>query len=446
MRGIDISAWQAGIDTVTVDADFVIVKATGGVSYVNPLFREQIDRAIESGKMVALYHFAGDSNAGTWEQEAEHFLSTVADYAGRAIMILDWEAEATEWPISWAENWLARVAERTNSVPWFYSYSSYINSHDCSSIARFPLWIAAYYNGYKPMGYQDDPPLYGGTGAWDSAVCYQYSSTGYIGGYDGRLDINKFYGSRDDWAAFYGGTDNRAETMVQLAIGVANDDSHGYSQKRRWPWEGDDFDCASLMYWSAHEAGFSVPMSGYTGTMLADFTSAGVTAIPYGTVELKRGDILLAHNNSRQHTEMYIGDGMNVGAHIAETGGVDGAPGDQNGEEISIAPNYGNWDYILRPPASGKKHYNESEEDTMQFIYRPDGKDHLCWYNGFANVKIINESQLKLIERRYREHYGKEIEHIELGDEVSPWGDTWEQLSPYYIAGSDWGEHAKLAK
>lgn len=144
----------------------------------------------------------------------------------------------------------------------------------------------------------------------------------------------------------------RREKMVELAVGVANDDSHGYSQYRRWPYQGTDFDCSSLMYWSANQAGYDVPQSGYTGTMLADFQAAGFTAVPWdGNIwDCTPGDILLAHNGNRQHTEMYVGGGNNVGAHIAETGDIDGAPGDQTGNEISIAPNWGSWDWVLIPP------------------------------------------------------------------------------------------------
>lgn len=243
MNGIDISGWQAGIDVSAVDADFVIVKATGGVGYVNPDFRRQADQALESGKLLGLYHFAGDGNAGSSEQEAEHFVSSVADYIGRAVMVLDWEADATTWPVEWAENWLQYVADATDSTPWFYSYSSYINSTDCSILARFPLWLAAYYAGYEPMGYQDDPPIYGGLGAWERCVCYQYSSTGYIGGYGGRLDINKFYGDANDWVAFYNGsTPTQKEFEMTEALFYIDDKHEGY-------------DGGEVIYWSP-TAGF----------------------------------------------------------------------------------------------------------------------------------------------------------------------------------------------
>ena len=146
---------------------------------------------------------------------------------------------------------------------------------------------------------------------------------------------------------------SKIQKMVDLAIKIARDDSHGYSQRRRWPSQGTDFDCSSLMYYCAHEAGYDVPLSGYTGTMLADFTKAGFTAVPFdgNLSDLEPGDIML---NVQDHTEMYVGNGKFVGAHIAETGDVDGAPGDQTGDEISecnaYVPSFG-WDYVLVPPA-----------------------------------------------------------------------------------------------
>ena len=36
MTGIDIASHQASLDVTTVPCDFVIIKATEGVNYVNP--------------------------------------------------------------------------------------------------------------------------------------------------------------------------------------------------------------------------------------------------------------------------------------------------------------------------------------------------------------------------------------------------------------------------
>lgn len=152
------------------------------------------------------------------------------------------------------------------------------------------------------------------------------------------------------------------EKMVDHAIGIAEDDWYGYSWADRWY---HNRDCSSLMYDSANAAGYDIGRGDdetrYTGTMIDDFTAAGFTCYDYDEVEERRGDILLRNPGSESgHTEMYIGGGKTVGAHIAETGGVYGQDGDQTGHEISVEWNPGNWDYILRPPAD-----DYYEEDDM---------------------------------------------------------------------------------
>ena len=84
--------------------------------------------------------------------------------------------------------------------------------------------------------------------------------------------------------------------------------------------------------------------------MIADFTAAGFTwlaGVGNSASQLQRGDILL---NISSHTEIYLGENMNVGAHINEFGGITGGqPGDQTGNEISESGYYSfPWDGVLR--------------------------------------------------------------------------------------------------
>jgi len=142
------------------------------------------------------------------------------------------------------------------------------------------------------------------------------------------------------------------QDMIDHAIAIAEDDYHGYSWADRW---NRDRDCATLMYDSATAGGYNVGWgpdgTRYTGTMIDDFTAVGFTCYDYGDVEPFPGCIFIRDPwGSGGHTELYIGDGMTAGAHIAETGGVYGEPGDQTGYEISIAPDPGGWDYVLVPP------------------------------------------------------------------------------------------------
>lgn len=137
------------------------------------------------------------------------------------------------------------------------------------------------------------------------------------------------------------------ESAVQWAIDIANDPAHGYDQANRM---GPDYDCSSFV--SHAYQGFGVNPGNSTRTMRADFTAHGFTWLPGmgNTVQgLIRGDVLL---NEAAHTEMYIGNGQNVGAHKNEFNGIRGGrPGDQTGQEISVGSWYARpWDGVLRPP------------------------------------------------------------------------------------------------
>lgn len=136
------------------------------------------------------------------------------------------------------------------------------------------------------------------------------------------------------------------EDAVLWAIAIAEDDSHGYDQSKRW---GPDFDCSSFVYESFRVGGgFDLPVhSGSTSTMANDFRKCGFSVL-YGTSSasnLHRGDILLRSG----HAEIYIGSGKKVGAHINEKGTTKGGQtGDQTGHEIDVSNFSGKWTTILR--------------------------------------------------------------------------------------------------
>ena len=168
--------------------------------------------------------------------------------------------------------------------------------------------------------------------------------------------------------------ESRRETFVDLALSYADDDSHGYSQKPpsgRW---GPDYDCSSLLYFLANEAGYPVGAGGdkvrFTGTMLKDFEKAGFQILPFANVgisDLEVGDILL---NLALHAEVYVGNGESVGATGSETGGYVGEAGDQTGREIERHPVTTfdkEWDYILRPPAEDKTEEGDEEVPPMNY-------------------------------------------------------------------------------
>ncbi len=147
------------------------------------------------------------------------------------------------------------------------------------------------------------------------------------------------------------------ESAVNWAIGIANDDTHGYDQTHR---DSPDYDCSSLTFHAYQQAGLDVIGEGngtyYTGNLRSCFVKQGFEAIPYESgMELVKGDVIL---NESHHVVIYIGNNQVVNAGSNENGGYTGGQtGDQTGKEIYIRSMYeyptGGWDYVLRLPVSG---------------------------------------------------------------------------------------------
>ena len=202
MNGIDISRWQKGINLAQVPCDFVIIKATQGINYVSPEFKSQITQAIQLCKKVGVYHYASSGGAIA---EAEHFLSTVANYIGQVILVLDWEGQdnANFTNPGYAKAWLEYVKQKTGITPFIYMSKSVCRQYKWD--ASFPLWCAQYKN-QQPTGYQENPWTDSkGFGAWSDCAIFQYSSKGQLSGYSGNLDLDKAYISATEWDAYAGG-------------------------------------------------------------------------------------------------------------------------------------------------------------------------------------------------------------------------------------------------
>lgn len=196
LNGIDISGWQEGIDLSAVAADFVIMKATQGTGFVSKDFVRQYQQAKENGKLVGCYHYA---EGGDYVAEANHFLDVVGNRVGEAILCLDWEGQDNPTfgknDFDWVKGFCDYVFSKTGVKPLVYIQKSAMERID--GIGDYGLWIAQYPD-YTPTGYQETP---WNEGAYACAI-RQYSSVGQISGYNGNLDLDKFYGDADAWKAY----------------------------------------------------------------------------------------------------------------------------------------------------------------------------------------------------------------------------------------------------
>ena len=144
------------------------------------------------------------------------------------------------------------------------------------------------------------------------------------------------------------------ERAAQIAVQIANDDRHGYSQANRYgTLEGGDFDCSSLVIYCYDRAFMEfgiapIPKTAgasYTGNMLAGFTRCGFKSFrdDHGS-GLQVGDVLL---NEARHTAIVCS--LNPVKVVNARGDIDGVAGDSTGTEIRIQPYWSYpWDWVLR--------------------------------------------------------------------------------------------------
>jgi hypothetical protein len=104
------------------------------------------------------------------------------------------------------------VYELTGVRPLIYMSQSVTNRCNWSEVAKnYGLWVAQYVvesrNGYK----QDY--AHGVTGAWAGPAIFQYTSGGYLTGWNNRLDLNVAYMTKEAWNKYAG---KKTEEVVPI--------------------------------------------------------------------------------------------------------------------------------------------------------------------------------------------------------------------------------------
>lgn len=192
--------------------------------------------------------------------------------------------------------------------------------------------------------------------AW---VDYKKNVGGYIEIKDAAFD-SKFntYNATTATSSKY----KRVNKAVKRAIQIANDDRYGYSMPRRGRKNnmgGKEYDCSYFVTYCFKYAGYKVKKGAVTYYMMHNKRYKVFRKSQFKYIKVKRssekqllnklkfGDILLEQG----HTELYIGNGMVVGARA---GNLDNKGGDSSGMEVSVCPFFqgrhsaSGWIYIIR--------------------------------------------------------------------------------------------------
>jgi lysozyme len=151
----DIAQHQTNCDfraAKSAGLEAVIIKATQGVNFVDPQFRNHLAGAQAAGLMIGAYHFGTASDA---VGQADDFLKAV-NPGPDTLLALDYEENpsGTQMTIPIAEKFVARVHEKTGRFPVFYCghlFKEQMGNAKHPLFAQCPLWLAAYVRDPAPF-------------------------------------------------------------------------------------------------------------------------------------------------------------------------------------------------------------------------------------------------------------------------------------------------------
>jgi lysozyme len=205
IRGVDLSRYNYDREVPDFNAvkaagyEFVILKLTEGVDYIDPYADEMTEGARNAGLRVTYYHFAtpGGSRTSTgykkwWDpiDEAHDFLSALRKDWFKDPDLKDHVKETLgedpEPLTRWAAQWITEVARDTGYYPMFYTYPSYMNNlvlpNDVLNMC--PLWLSHFTNDL------DSPPRFKDEWGWKRYEIWQWTSSATVPGLEGDTDDN----------------------------------------------------------------------------------------------------------------------------------------------------------------------------------------------------------------------------------------------------------------
>lgn len=196
VHGIDVSSYQGKIDWQKVNAmeyngihiSFAFIKATEGVTLVDPYFQRNWRESKKARVLHGAYHYFKPLKSGIWQ--AKFFLQTVATESGDLPPVIDIEEisglSENEF-IPNLKDFLNEVEKKTHTKPIIYTGYRFYKDHLQGKLEDYPLWIAHY---YQPKLAKDI--------RWNF---WQHADNAHVDGIKGKVDMNVFNGEAEDLSA-----------------------------------------------------------------------------------------------------------------------------------------------------------------------------------------------------------------------------------------------------
>ncbi|MEK1930718.1 MAG: GH25 family lysozyme [Pararhizobium sp.] len=197
VHGVDISRWQGDIDWArlrTQGANFAYIKATDGGDHLDPMFKKNWRRAKEAGLKRGAYHFFYWCR--TAGEQADWFIRNVPRDPNALPPVIDVEyngESSCKRRVSRAkvlekmQVFMDKLERHYGQRPVIYTAPDFYRDNLNGEFPNHPFWLrsvaahpAKVYPGRK----------------W---LFWQYSGSGLSHGVEGRIDLNVFHGSEEEW-------------------------------------------------------------------------------------------------------------------------------------------------------------------------------------------------------------------------------------------------------
>lgn len=377
LKGIDVSSWQGKIDwnkVANYGMDFAILRITEAGNVIDGQFENNFAGCNKYKIPVGVYKYSYASTVSEARSEARKVVSVLNGRKIQFPVFLDLEHNNQRTLGSESIHKMAdafrEIVEAAGYKFGIYCNVDWYNTVICSHLKKHDFWIARYPANDNGTVVERLRPSWG--------IGWQYSSKATIPGINTKVDRNIFY--KDYTEAKESGTmaktkeqiiQNVRNDAVSFAVNIANDNSHGYSQRIRSLYEINipkSFDCSSLAltaYYYAFlkngltkQARYLKENCSYTGNMLKMLNAGFEVVARNQTAHAKmiKGDLELADNNSNgsnSHVAMAIDKNNIVHARSSER---TTNTRDDSGNEIRTQPWYlysHGWTHRLRFTGKG---------------------------------------------------------------------------------------------
>jgi lysozyme len=213
LLGIDVSSNQGPIDWEAVSKakfSFAFLRATIGAHTSDQMFAFNWMAIRGSGLVRGAYHYFWPLTSAA-EQADKYIAAVGALVPGDLPPAIDleeaylkkdtnhdhefWKTIPRDERLPMILGWLSRVESALGRKPIIYSRDNFLENllgENVLELAPYALWIAHYTDAPQPRI----------PSAWRNWTFWQYTEEGAVGGVSGKVDLDRFNGTRDDLKSF----------------------------------------------------------------------------------------------------------------------------------------------------------------------------------------------------------------------------------------------------